>query len=187
MPNKKKKVPPIKINLLASKNFNKSTLGKIINWSLTIGKLIVFITFAMVIFALFYRFSLDKKTEILSDKINKNLSVIQTYSEVEPKIRQAQEKIAYIKELTQDDTSLLTVFQQVEANLSPTCQIEAFSINLDLKTVTLRGSTPNEVIFSQMLNSFKKEEEFSEISIDELISGGAADPQILFVINIKLS
>lgn len=182
---KKNKSNPIKINLLGDKQLDSTQIGKIINWGLTIGKSIVFLTFAIVIICFFYRFSLDKKVENLNDKITENLDTIQTFSEIEPRIRKAQTQVTIMNDITSGQEVIELILRKIENSISLDTRITIIDINLNDNTLKIKGETNNEMVFNQILNTIKAQKEFVHISVDELSSGGVLDPTVKFLINIK--
>ena len=178
-----KKQSSIAINLLSTKSFEASPVGQTFNWALRIGKLILFGTFLIIIIALLIRFSLDRKVDQLAENIESNTDIIQQLGDTEIKIRKLQNRLDNINTLTKDDQSLTEAINLLEHNLPKTAVLE--TITLNQQQLSFEGTVPNETVFSNMLASLQIQPQFSEIVIDELSSGGLADPEISF--SIKLS
>ncbi len=178
---------PITINILQQLRFDASPAGKTARWILTVGKAGVLFTFSIITLILLYRFSLDRRVETIRESINENISTIQSYSESEAKIRSFQKKLQFIDDLSPDSQNSVLFFQKIESNLPKEVFLDTLSIDYLNGSIQLRGKTANEVIFSQMLNAMRKQEEFSEITIDQIQSGGAQNPEITFTMNILLS
>jgi len=181
-----KKKETLTINFLSETSFESSKAGKVITWVLTIGKVIVFITFLVVMGGFIYRFTLDKRIESLNEEIETNVEAIQEYSDIEFRIRKVQSKLDKIETLTTTGSQdMVPVFRKIENNLPLGTQLE--SIDLRSNTVTFKGTTLNEKLFAALLAALKKQPEFGEITIDELQSGGVANPEITFSVKIVLN
>jgi Tfp pilus assembly protein PilN len=184
MPKHKK---TLTVNFLTSTNFENSKLGKAINWALTIGKTLVFITFTVVVGALLYRFSLDRKVSALNEQIDEDVAAIQEYSEIEFKIRRLQDKLDTIDTILTSDNSqdMVLVLRKIENSLPLGTQLELISFSGN--RLTFKGKTLNEKLFAAMLAALKKVPEFEEISVDELQSKGVINPEITFSIQIEIN
>ncbi|PIP53077.1 hypothetical protein COX08_02955 [Candidatus Beckwithbacteria bacterium CG23_combo_of_CG06-09_8_20_14_all_34_8] len=181
---------PITINILQQLRFDASPAGKTAHWILTIGKAGVLFTFSIIALTLMYRFTLDRKVEIIHDLIKQNITTIQNYNEsndLENKIRGAQNKINFINNLSGLSQNGVLYFQKIESSLPNNVFLETLNIDYQNQSIQLRGKTADETIFSQMINALRKQEDFGEISIDQIQSGGAVNPEITFTMNIVLT
>jgi len=167
---------PITINIIKSLRFEASPVGKTANWILTIGKTGVFITFSIIVIALIYRFSLDRKVETTRDLIKDNIATIESYNKFDTIIRSVHKKIQFILKLNNFNKNSVIFFQKIESNLPKDVKLDTLNIDYNNGSIQLRGKTSNEVVFSQMLNALRRQDEFSEISIDQIQSGGALNP-----------
>ena len=181
MPN----VKDIKINLIPNNNIDNSTIGKSISWMLTIGKTIVFLTFASIVFSFLYRFNLDKQVEILIEEVSQNIDTIQSMQEEEKKIRNLQAKLEFTDSLLSERPNIAEVLRRLENSLPIQSSLKEISLN-DNK-LTFEGETDNEVTFSNLLTALKKQETFNEIIIDHLQSGGVQNPTITFKITLHIN
>jgi Tfp pilus assembly protein PilN len=178
---------PITINILQRLRFEASPVGKTAHWILTVGKAGVLFTFSIIALTLMYRYTLDRRVEMTRESINENISTIQSYSESEVKIRSFQKKLQFINNLSSASQNSVLFFQKIESNLPKDIFLDTLNIDYQNGSIQLRGKAMNEVVFSQMLNALRKQEEFSEISIDQIQSGGALNPEITFTMNVLLT
>lgn len=178
---------PITINVLQRLRFDASPAGKTAHWVLTVGKAGVLFTFSIITLTLMYRFTLDRKVETVRDLIKQNIATIQNYNDLENKIRQAQKKIDFIANLSPISQNGITYFQKIESSLPKNVFLETLGIDYQNQSIQIRGKAADEIVFSQMINALRKQEDFGEISIDQIQSGGAVNPEITFTINIVLT
>jgi len=178
---------PITINVLQRLRFDASPAGKTAHWVLTVGKAGVLFTFSIITLTLMYRFTLDRKVETVRDLIKQNIATIQNYNDLENKIRQAQKKIDFIANLSPISQNGIAYFQKIESSLPKNVFLETLGIDYQNQSIQIRGKAADEIVFSQMINALRKQEDFGEISIDQIQSGGAVNPEITFTINIVLT
>ena len=176
---------PIAINLLKASHFDATQLGETFIWLLTIGKTIVFLSFAIVIFFFLYRFSLDKKIESLNDEINNNIEVIKQYSQYEPAIRNLQTKLETIDQLTSQNPKFKMIFATWESCLPAEIQVD--SLNLNNEQLYFTGTVPNEIIFTYLIAALNQQDLFTKVIVGDLISKGALDPTVSFTISLYLN
>jgi hypothetical protein len=175
----------VAINLLSSTTFEASPIGQVISWILTAGKAIVFVAFLIVIGAFIYRFSLDRRSQNLLDSITENVDTIQQYSTTENDIRSFQNKLEVLGSLMLKDQRMYPIMANFEQSLP--VKIHLDSLAFTPNALSFQGEAPNEAIFTNMLESLKRQTEFSEIIIDKLQSGGIQDPKIIFSIMVTIN
>lgn len=175
---------PLTINFLSGQSLEGTKLGKIISWVLSIGKIVVFITFAIVIGSFIYRLTLDQKIENLQEEIEENIEGINKNSVIENKIKITQTKLSGIKDIMNSSNDFNFALGQLEKSIPITVFLDKLS--LGTSGIILSGISDNELSFSTFLSSLREKEEFSEIIVDEIVSGGVDNPEVTFSINLKL-
>lgn len=172
------------INFLSGQNLESTKLGKIISWVLSIVKVVVFITFTIVISSFIYRITLDQKVENLQDEIEKNIEGINSNNLIENKIRITQDKLSGIKNIVNNSSDFNLALGQLEKSIPITVYLNKLS--LGTSGIILSGISDNELSFSTFLSSLREKEEFKEITVNEITSGGVDNPEVTFSINLKL-
>jgi Tfp pilus assembly protein PilN len=176
---------PLTINFLSSTSFENSKLGRTVHWVLTVGKALIFITFAVVMGCFIYRFTLDRKIRDLQDDIEANISALSENNLMEYKIRKTQDKLEAISKIINTSKDFNFLLRKLENCIPSNTEVSSISIQNNL--ISFSGKTQNEIVFSAFLSALKKQEEFSSIIVDEISSGGIANPQVGFTIRIILS
>jgi hypothetical protein len=116
MPKLPSKIPAISINLIPQDAFMESIVGKLLIWSLSIGRYIVVITEFAVIMSFVSRFKLDRDLTDLNSEIEKQKSIILAYQDVEPQFLATQKQInAIVKQ--QENSTLAETLSFLEKNL----------------------------------------------------------------------
>jgi Tfp pilus assembly protein PilN len=179
-----KKPEELTVNFLKSTSFETSKAGKVIDWLLTIGKSIVFLTFAVVVFSFAYRFYLDKQIDTLNDKISANINQIKTFSQDENNIRIFQKQLKITNNVTASQQNINKILTALENALPAASQID--KLQFSGNSMTFEGTTKNEIVFAGFLNNLQQNKIFSEITIDNLKSGGVDNPTIIFSIRLNI-
>lgn len=87
------KVKPI--NLLPHKG--EGFLSQFLNWSLTIGRLLIILTETLALGTFLYRFSLDMKISDLHDQIKNQSAIVRQFKSVEDTARNLQMRLSLAK------------------------------------------------------------------------------------------
>lgn len=86
--------PTKRVNLAIREGFEYSTLGKILAWSLSTGRVIVILTELVVILAFLSRFWLDRQLTDLNEQNTSKKRQIEAAAKFEGEFRQAQKRLA---------------------------------------------------------------------------------------------
>src|SRR5215469_2384590 len=84
------------INLLPQENAN--ILNQILDWALTIGRLLVILTEMVALGTFVYRFSLDMQIVDLHDKIKAESFIVANFQDAETTFLDIQDRLATIKQ-----------------------------------------------------------------------------------------
>lgn len=99
------------INLLPHKEDSFLTL--FLNWTVTIGRLLVILTEIAALSTFIYRFSLDMNIIDLHDQIKTKSIIVRNFSDSEKKFRSLQQRLALAKTYDEQSSQIPTVFQQI--------------------------------------------------------------------------
>lgn len=133
---------PKKISLLPQEGFEFTTLGRIVTWSLSAGRIIVVVTELIVITAFLSRFWLDRNLTDLNDKIAEQQALIKTYQKFETEWVKAQEKLQKVSELSQNSIPMDKDLKAVTGVIPP--NIAVSQLTMDTSTVQISGLTAFE-------------------------------------------
>ncbi len=180
MINKKKS-----INLLPSSTFEKTLAGKIFFLVLTIGRYIIIITEAIVIFAFLFRFKLDIELTNLNESINEKKTIIQNYQNIESDFLFLQKRLQIIKDL---EGKQLNINQKIEdiAKVSPD-DIYLTSLEINSESLSFNGISLSDSSLAVLLAGLQKNEHFDQINLDNLTTGGTNKPEIEFTLKANIN
>lgn len=89
----------VNINLLPSRRFERSQLGKLFKWTLSWGRYIVIFTELIVLAAFFSRFYFDARLTDLHESIAEKEAILNSAATLEKRTRRIQDKLTVISQL----------------------------------------------------------------------------------------
>lgn len=183
--NKKKKRGPVTldVNLMPKDPFFETPIGRILNWTLSVGRYVVIFTQLVVILSFSTRFILDRQVTDLNATINQKKTAIESYEDLEKRFLFIQKQITDIKQL-QQESNLMEIFPILN---------ETIPSNVILNDLTIRSS---EVVFSGtalsqtslniLVNNVKLSPHFDNVSIGKIESRGENSPGLAFDIKARI-
>jgi Tfp pilus assembly protein PilN len=172
------------INLL--RNDNKETFEHIINWAVTIGRILVVVVELAALAAFLYRFTLDNQLQDLHSKIQQEQAIIEIQKTNEDTYRNLQDRLSVISSFAKSGTTDLKTFKDIlsfapngmtfttvtfspdsmhiEANLESVTPLSSFISSLRayplINTISLdkiENKTSNSVINVGISTTFKQQ------------------------------
>ena len=155
------------INLLPKGSFEFSTLGKVLKWTTTVGRVLVVMTEFVVIMAFASRFYFDKKLNDLNEEIEGKMAVIQGYAEVESSLRKILARESVVADSKTKTIDVGGKIASISRILPPGVILETLEINQE--GVNLSGSARSEGLFAQTLANFKNAKEVNRVSLGQTV------------------
>lgn len=152
------------INL--AKNRQISSLDKFMNWTLTIGRLIVILTEVVAVMAFVYRFSLDEKIVDLHSAIKQKQNIISVLKNDESKYRSLQNRISIAAIFSEKGTKTSQTITDI-ANLIPD-QVKIGNLILNKDQVNINADLASVSSLENFTNSLKNYHGIKSISIDNI-------------------
>lgn len=155
----------IDINLLPRDPFYSSVVGRVVLWSLTVGRYLLIFTLATVIISFASRFNLDRQRTDLNAKIFQQLSIIESYGTLEDDFKVAQQKIQLYSDVA-NQKNLTEVFSNLSAVTPPEINIEKLTVTPENVNVT--GSAPSQEIFNTLITNLQLSQHFMDIIVTKV-------------------
>jgi len=169
------------INLLREKRLD--TIDEIINWALSIGRLIIILTEVIALSAFLYRFSLDRKLIDLHDKISQKQTILKLLKPNEEKFRNLQAR-------TYEDTGLEEIaaktpktLKEILSYVPQDSSLASFSMSKD--SVRLETSSQSVSSAKTFLKTLKASPIIESISLDR-IENRASTGKIVLILTLEL-
>lgn len=170
-----------KINLLTQEKFEYTPLGRILNWALSAGRVIVIITELVVILAFLSRFYLDKLTTDLNEQNTALKTQVQAASGFEKDFRSTQKRLAAYKSF--EDTAFGAVVREI-ASLLP-AEVSLTNLSFAEKDVTLRGIALSEEGLAGFIKALEASG-FEKVSIVDVTLGTSLGQTLDFILKTQL-
>lgn len=168
------------MNLLPKDSFEKSVLGKVMEWALGVGKWIVIVTQLVVVGAFLMRFGLDRKLTNVRNDMQKEVDIILSYKELENDFVLAQKRISFIAPVVKRQAFLVSIVDELARSTPLDVWYERITINP--ASISLTGNANSIAGFSRFLNTIKRNGFFESIKIGNIESGTEKGSQIKFEI-----
>lgn len=156
------------INLLPQREFAESTFGRVLTWTLSSFRVIVIVTELVVVVAFLSRFWLDARITDLNDEIKQKQGVISSFSTLESRFRQTQEKLQIFSALTLNEKQISNILAGLASRLPPEIKLTSFSISKG--KARLEGVSFTEQSIMQFITNLESANIFEKITIGEVSS-----------------
>jgi len=176
MPAKKE----LKVNLLPQKEFERSTLGRILKWAVSSFRIIVIVTEMVVMAAFLSRFWLDANNSDLNEAIAQKRAVIASFSETENKFRAFQKQIDIFSKIT--SLTQRSEYLNLITSLTPPDVILS-SISDSEDSVQITAHSGSEQKISQFIKNLSSNDKFKDVSLSKIDS--SEDNPSLIVFTVK--
>ena len=173
------------INLVPRDAFESSTIGVILDWSLVFGKWAVILTQLVVMGVFLYRFTLDRNQTDLHKAIQKDVSVINSYDQVERDYSLAQKQVGSAKQTLLAQNLVLTTLNEM-GKITPEevwydrMTITPASVNMTAYAASLPG-------FGQFLTAVQTDKIFNGVQISKIETSTTKGAQMQFEMTISLA
>jgi Tfp pilus assembly protein PilN len=169
---------PGKINLLPKDQFEYSQVGKLVKWSISVGRWIVVLTEFIVICAFLSRFYFDTQLANLFDDIKQKKAIVASAATFEENFRSTQDKIKIIKDLLSDDKKPSSLIKVVSQSLP--LDVTLTKIVIEEDKLVVDGYSFSENGLKVFLSELLKKPGFASVSLSEISSRPENQPGIEF-------
>jgi Tfp pilus assembly protein PilN len=172
------KVP--KINLYPEDPFYQTFIGKIMRWSVQVGRHIIIFTEVVVISSFASRFVLDRQLSDLNGAILQKQAIAESYGDLEQNILDIQKKTTDVGSILQRQGSLRVV--NVLMKITPPDIIFEQVAYLNGK-LSLQGKARSSEGLTLFLNTLQSQPYFTQVNLGRVESGTTQDPSLTFSLN----
>lgn len=174
----------LKINLLPQKEFERSTLGRILKWAVSSFRIIVIVTEMIVMAAFLSRFWLDATNSDLNDTILQKKAIITSFTETENKFRTFQKQIDIFTKIT--SLTQKSEYLNLITSLTP-ADVILNSISDSEDSVQIIGYSGSEQNISQFIKNLSSTGKFKDVSLNKIDSSEDNPSAIVFTIRAGIS
>ncbi|MGD9129330.1 MAG: PilN domain-containing protein [Candidatus Woesebacteria bacterium] len=179
-----KKVKPasININLIPKDPFFQSTVGKFLQWALSIGRYVVIFTELIVILSFVARFTLDRQVTDLNNKIEQKRVVIRSYGDLEQNFRNLQKKIDDYSQI-EHQLKIANTFPKIQSIVPNNIVLDELVIMQD--KVVINGTAFSHRALNELINNISLSTDFFNVVIDNIQTQDEDVPGFLFSISAR--
>ena len=178
-----KKSAPITVNLLPKDPFLTSPIGRLLQWSLTVGRYLVIFTESVVIMSFASRFYIDRRITDLNGSIHQKQIIIESYGDLEKQVREIQDKIQSYEQI-QQQVDMTDSFEALSQITPQDVTLEALNMKPD--SVVFAGKTLSQNSFNLLVNNIQLSPHFSDVVINRIETKSDKDPGYNFEIQAKV-
>lgn len=171
------------IDLLPREGFEYTTLGRILTWALSAGRIIVILTELIVILAFLSRFWLDRTLTDLNSQIEQRIAIIAASSEFEKDFRQLQSALSAFSQITTSEPNVKSILEETVSSLPGDVSLQAFTISEN--EIQIKGVSLSELGIAGFIKNLK-DREFEDIKLTGISFGAEGEIGINFSLSTKL-
>lgn len=143
-----------------------SFIDRFINWALTLGRLIIMVTFLVGLSAFGYRLSLDWKLIDLKDKIKQKQAIVALLKEDEKKYRNLQERLTVITQLGGTAKATLDVVNDIIELTPADIVFDNFNLTGDRLHIDARARSVSSL--ASFVSSLRKHPSTQTLQVDKI-------------------
>jgi len=173
-----------KINLLPQENLEYSSLGKFLQWAISVGRWIVVFTELVVICAFLSRFYLDTKLANLFDDIKQKKAIVASAVDFEETFRNTQDKMKEIRKLMVGELKPSIIITEISNLLPGDVSLTSFSV--DKNNLTLVGYSLSKTGLQSFWQNLTKYTKINNLSLNNISSRKEGLPGISFEVSAAI-
>jgi len=153
------------INLLPEDPFFSTIMGRSLRWALTAGRYLVIFTELLVIVSFATRFKLDRQKTDLTNEIDHKMMVIESYGDVEDKVKSVQERLTYFKEVSHNkiDTD---IFPYLNSLIPNGVTIDKLVITQD--KISVSGTVRSQTAFNTLITNLQQSPRLDKVKVGKI-------------------
>ena len=169
------------INLLPGKD--GGFLTQFLNWSLTIGRLLIILVETLALGTFLYRFTLDMRIVDLHDQIKAQSSIVQNFAVQEEAFRNLQARLELAK--TYGDNNKTTLIFQDIVELGRD-KITFRNLLVATDSIKVEAEAPNGSRLARFTEALSAHPDISEVSVDK-VENKTSTAKVTVIISGKIS
>lgn len=170
-----------KVNLLGEEKFERTKLGQVVTWAITVGRYLVIFTELIVIGAFLSRFYFDRVLTDLNDEIKQKKAVIQSFSEVEAQVKSAHARIETVQKYLDQQLLISQRIAYLSQALPPDVSFKQLSFDQNEAQIT--GIALSKQGAANFLTTLKASPHFTSLNLGSLTSS-PDQAQVEFALNV---
>lgn len=156
------------IELLPKEDWEKTSFGRFLHWTLSVGRYIVIATELAVILAFLARFKLDRDLTNLHEEIGQKQAVVEASTDFENEFRFLQKKLATVAEIETRHAASAELVGNLNA-LIP-LDVSLTELSAEGNEISISALALSEDGFASFLDNLEASELFAKPKVKSVIS-----------------
>ncbi len=173
------------IEVLPQEDWEKTSFGKFLKWTLGVGRYIVIATELIVILAFLSRFKLDRDLTNLYEDIKQKQAIVDVHQDFENNVRFLQKRLTTIDKLEKDQAVNALVLDRL-VPLVP-LDVSLFGLSVNNQKIGLTAVSLSEQGLASFINNLKKSTQFKNLVLSNVSSGSKKSTGIEFELSSELN
>jgi hypothetical protein len=152
------------INLLPQKG--ESFVTQFLNWTLTIGRLLIIIVEMLALGTFLYRFDLDMKIVDLHDQIEAQSFIVANFEKSEENFRDIQDRLSLINRYDTIGSTTTSIFSDITSLGQG--RITFRNLTVETEAAKIEAQAASTATLSQFVNDLKKHPSITGVSVDKV-------------------
>lgn len=152
------------INLL--RNDRKETFEHIINWAVTIGRILVVVVELAALAAFLYRFTLDNQLQDLHSKIKQEQTIIEFQKKNEDTYRNLQDRLSLISSFSKNGEENLKTVKDI-LSFAPS-GMTFTSVSFSSNRMQIEANVESVIPLSSFINKLRSYPSINTVSLDKI-------------------
>lgn len=157
------------INLLPQKE--ESFMTQVLNWALSIGRLLIILTEMVALGTFMYRFSLDMQIVDLHDKIKGESFIVANFKSSETNFRDIQDRLATSKRYTEIGNNTARIFSDITKIGQG--KVTFKDLTVTSKNARIAVQAPSGAALSQFVATLRNYPAITSIAVDKVTNSTA--------------
>jgi Tfp pilus assembly protein PilN len=157
------------IELLPQEDWEKTSWGKLLKWTLSVGRYIVIVTELIVIVAFVSRFKLDHDLTNLNEEIKEKQARIEAMSEFEKEFRFLQKRLQTVSQIQGAQKTTSGTIQRLIPLIPIDVSLTSLSVNE--KTIDLSAVALSAEGLASFINNLKESPHFNQLNLQNVSTG----------------
>lgn len=169
------------VNLV--KGSRDDLFNKLVDWALTIGRLLVIITEIIALSSFIYRFTLDSQIIDLHSKIKQQETLVSFFKKKEDSYRNLQDRLTIASDFSSEGEKKLKIFQDVMNLMPPGMTLNKLDVSQN--SIIIDSKFQSTSSFKSFIQSLRGYSPVTKVSIGK-IENRLSNAQILVTITASL-
>jgi len=171
------------IELLPKEEWERTSIGKFLKWTLSVGRYIVIVTELIVILAFISRFKLDRDLTDLCEEIKQKQNVVEANSRFEQDFRFLQKRLSTIEGLEKERSVPAKVIEKLALIIPTDVIIDKLTVSGN--EIGLSATALSDQGLASFLNNLKTSPNFDKLVLSGVTTGSENTIGIRFEIKTE--